>query len=67
MTTIRYAIKVTTDAPERPCHISELVQGDKFYLISGGKRSELRIATSNPYRNGANPGEEQWSIDYENA
>lgn len=65
MDTLVYAIKVNPGKPDSPCHISELVKGDHFYWVSDGRRSDLNIASSDPYRNAANSGEEQWSVDSE--
>ena len=59
---IQYAFKVTPDE-ETPCHLSEIKQGDVYYLVVDSKRSELQRATEDAFSSDVN-GKSVWSIPH---
>jgi hypothetical protein len=60
---IRYAFRIDRDT-ETPCHISELKNGDVFYMVQGGQKSNLLIATGDAFSSDVN-GQLLWSIPHE--
>lgn len=60
---IRFAFRIDSDA-ERPCHISDLKEGDVFYMVSQGTKSELLQATGAPFTEIVNH-QVVWSITHE--
>lgn len=60
---IRYAFRIDSDA-ETPCHISDLKEGDVFYMVSQGTKSELLQATGAPFTETINH-QLVWSIPHE--
>lgn len=61
---IQYAFRVESDK-ETPCHVSEIKSGDVFYLVTGGKRSALFVATGDAFSSDVN-NRLVWSIPHEN-
>lgn len=61
---ITYALKVAPNDKEIPCHLSELKKDDLFYLVQASKKSELLIATDNPFQSNVN-GQMIWSVPHE--
>jgi len=60
---IQYAFRID-DNRETPCHLSEIKKNDVFYLVTGGKKSELFIAIDNAFNSVVN-GQQIWSIPRE--
>ena len=61
---ITYALKVTRDEKEVPCHLSELKKDDLFHLVQASKKSELFIATDDAFQSNVN-GQTIWSVPHE--
>ncbi len=61
---ITYALKVTPDEKEVPCHLSELKKHDIFYLVQASKKSERLVATGDAFQSDVN-GQTIWSVPHE--